>query len=114
MRTLATLALAFAGCLRAADIAPEPGKNFTLTTPASASAPALAMIWIAPGEFLLGSPTDENSRGLDEGPQTRITITRGYWIGRTEVTQAQWNAVMEKNPSRFRGDVLIQAPSDPA
>ncbi len=79
---------------------PEPGRNFTL------AGPALDLVWIAPGEFLLGSPADENSRGLDEGPQTRVTVTRGFWLGRTEVTQAQWRAVMSTNPSRFHGDAL--------
>ena len=94
------LALTLATHARAAESAPAPGKNFAL------SALALALNWIAPGEFLLGSPADENSRGTDEGPLTRVTITCGYWIGRTEVTQAQWTALMPKNPSRFRGDDL--------
>jgi ABC-type phosphate transport system substrate-binding protein len=67
---------------------------------------ALDLVWITPGEFDLGSPAQEASRGSDEGPQTRVRITRGYWIGRTEVTQAQWRAVMGTSPSRFKGDNL--------
>ena len=66
----------------------------------------MAMRWIVPGEFMLGSPANEASRGTDEGPQTRVTLTRGYWIGQTEVTQAQWRAVMGTDPSRFRGEAL--------
>jgi formylglycine-generating enzyme required for sulfatase activity len=66
----------------------------------------LEMVWIAPGEFLLGSPDNEASRGTDEGPQTRVAITRGYWLGKTEITQAQWGAVMDTNPSRFKGAAL--------
>ena len=64
------------------------------------------MVWIAPGTFLLGSPANEASRGTDEGPQTTVSITRGYWIGKTEVTQRQWRLVMGADPSRFKGDAL--------
>lgn len=103
MRTLVTSALlglvAFTAHTLAAAL-PELGRNFTL------AAPALDLVWIAPGEFLLGSPDNENSRGLDEGPQTHVTVTRGFWLGRTEVTQAQWRSVMGTNPSRFHGDTL--------
>src|SRR2546426_2102303 len=95
---LAVVALA-AGA-RCADATPEPGKPFALAEP------ALRLLWIAPGEFLLGSPAEENSRGTDEGPQTRVKITQGFWLGRIEVTQAQWHAVMRTDPSRFRGDAL--------
>lgn len=84
----------------AAQAAPEPGRDFTLEPP------GIAMVWIAPGAFLLGSPAGEASRGADEGPQTRVAITRGYWIGKTEVTQAHWRAVMGTEPSRFKGAAL--------
>lgn len=98
-RVLLAMVALFANA-RAAVAPPAPGKKFSLASP------ALALVWIAPGEFFLGSPAEENSRGLDEGPQTRVKITRGYWLGHTEVTQAQWRAVMAMNPSRFRGDTL--------
>ena len=55
---------------------------------------------------MLGSPADENSRGADEGPQTRVRITKGFWLGRTEVTQAQWRSVIHSNPRRFQGNTL--------
>lgn len=67
---------------------------------------AIAMKWIAPGTFELGSPDNEGSRGVDEGPLTRVRLTKGFWIGQTEITQAQWLAVMGTTPSRFRGPVL--------
>jgi ABC-2 type transport system ATP-binding protein len=62
------------------------------------------MVWIAPGEFVMGSPVDEQGRDLDEGPQTRVRISRGFWMGIHEVTQAEYQAVMGDNPSRFLGD----------
>jgi len=62
------------------------------------------MVWIEPGEFVMGSPPDEVGRFLDkEEPQTRVTLTRGYWIGQYEVTQAEFEAVLGFNPSLFAG-----------
>lgn len=66
--------------------------------------PLESMVWIEPGEFVMGSPPDEEGRFLDkEEPQTRVTLTRGYWIGQYEVTQAEFEAVLGFNPSLFRG-----------
>lgn len=53
------------------------------------------MRWIPPGQFLMGSPESEQGRYLDEGPQHRVTISRGFWMGETPVTQRQWRAVVE-------------------
>jgi formylglycine-generating enzyme required for sulfatase activity len=52
----------------------------------------------------MGSPVEEADRGLDEGPPTRVTLTRGFWMGRCEVTQTEYQVVMETNPSLFVGD----------
>src|SRR6185295_10147691 len=62
------------------------------------------MRWIPPGRFLMGSPVTEIGRSSLEGPQHRVTITRGYWLGETPVTQSLWRAVMRSNPSRFASD----------
>jgi formylglycine-generating enzyme required for sulfatase activity len=71
---------------------PVPGANFTTVIP------AIPMIWIAPGTFLMSS-----THGA--GDDTLVTLTRGYWLGQTEVTQAQWQAVVERVPipSLFHG-----------
>ncbi len=61
--------------------------------------------WIAPGTFVMGSPSREKDRYPDEGPQTTVTLTRGYWMGRYEVTQAEYQAVLGGNPSHFTGDL---------
>lgn len=97
---LVIAAVALAAGEPAANSPPEFGKAFTLADP------PVDLVWIAPGEFMLGSPDSENSRGTDEGPQTLVKITQGFWIGRTEITQAQWRAVMGNNPSRFKGSML--------
>jgi formylglycine-generating enzyme required for sulfatase activity len=62
----------------------------------------LELIWAPPGSFLMGSPSDEPDRNKAEGPQTRVTLTEGFWLGKTEVTQAQYEAVMGQNPSSFK------------
>jgi formylglycine-generating enzyme required for sulfatase activity/nucleoside phosphorylase len=62
------------------------------------------MRWIPPGTFLMGSPSSEAGHRDREGPQHEVTLTRGYWLGETPVTQALWVAVIGDNPSRFVGD----------
>jgi formylglycine-generating enzyme required for sulfatase activity len=59
--------------------------------------------WICPGTFVMGSPKSENDRGYDE-PQHEVTITRGFWLGETPVTQAQYYALTGLSPSYFKGD----------
>lgn len=60
---------------------------------------------IASGTFTMGSPPSEQGRNSGEGPQTAVTL-RGFWLGKTEVTQGQWQAVMGNNPSVYKGDAL--------
>lgn len=67
--------------------------------------PPEGFVWVAPGELLMGSSTQEVGRDLDEGPQTRVTIAHGFWIAKTEVTQGDFLRVMEINPSLNTGDL---------
>jgi formylglycine-generating enzyme required for sulfatase activity len=60
------------------------------------------MRWIEPGAFMMGSPKGEDGRSEDEGPQHEVTLTKGFWLGDTPVTQALWMAAMGKNPSIFK------------
>ena len=62
----------------------------------------LEMAYIRPGTFTMGSPDSEEGRFNDESPQTRVTLTKGYWLGKTEVTQGQYEALMGSNPSNFK------------
>jgi len=62
------------------------------------------MVFIPPGTFRMGSPANEVDRYSDEGPQTAVTISRGFWMGKYEVTQGEYLAVMGSNPSNFTGD----------
>ena len=64
----------------------------------------LEMVLIQPGTFVMGSPPTEQDRGDDEGPQHDVTISQAFYLGRYEVTQAQWEAVMGGTPSYFSGN----------
>ena len=62
--------------------------------------------WCEPGTFLMGSPEDEPEReSWETGNETQhpVTLTRGFWIAETPVTQALWEIFMGDNPSRFKG-----------
>ena len=68
--------------------------------------PVPNMVWISPGTFAMGSPATEQGRESDEGPQTVVTLTRGFYLGKYEVTQGDYQAIMGNNPSYFEGDLL--------
>jgi formylglycine-generating enzyme required for sulfatase activity len=63
------------------------------------------MVFIPPGTFRMGSPTNEVDRSSDEGPQTAVIISRGFWMGQYLVTQGEYLALMGTNPSSFTGDL---------
>lgn len=60
------------------------------------------MVWLLPGTFTMGSPSNEIDRIRYEGPQTVVTLTRGFFIGKYELTQGEYVDVMQTNPSYFR------------
>jgi uncharacterized protein (TIGR02996 family) len=74
-------------------------------TVALAESVEMTFAWIPPGSFLMGSPHQEDGRTDDEA-QHRVTLTEGFYLGIHPVTQAQWQAVMGNNPSRFQGEDL--------
>jgi formylglycine-generating enzyme required for sulfatase activity len=65
----------------------------------------LEMVWIPAGSFMMGRYTNEADSYSDEDPQHQVTFASGFWMGKYEVTQAQWMAVMGSNPSYFTGDL---------
>ena len=64
------------------------------------------MVWVEGGTFRMGATSEQGGDAeSDEKPVHSVTLS-GYYIGKTEVTQALWKAVMGNNPSRFKGDNL--------
>ncbi len=62
------------------------------------------LVWIKPGAFTIGSPSTEPDRDSNEGPQTQVTISQGFWMNKYETTQEEYLGVMGINPSDFKGD----------
>jgi formylglycine-generating enzyme required for sulfatase activity len=61
-------------------------------------------VFIQPGTFTMGSPTNEAERASDE-VQHIVTISRGFWMGKYLVTQGDYLAVVGSNPSYFRNGI---------
>jgi formylglycine-generating enzyme required for sulfatase activity len=61
--------------------------------------PSFRMVRIPAGSFMMGSPDTERSRLTNEGPVHEVTINYDFYLGETEVTQAQWTTVMGSNPA---------------
>jgi formylglycine-generating enzyme required for sulfatase activity len=61
----------------------------------------IVMVYIPEGEYLMGSPETEAMRKNDEGAQHRVVINKEFWMGKYEVTQGQWVAVMGRNEAWF-------------
>jgi formylglycine-generating enzyme required for sulfatase activity len=63
----------------------------------------MELIRIPKGEFMMGSPTTEKNRAAPAEDQVRVTISRDFLLGKTEVTRGQWTTVMETTPWRGSG-----------
>ena len=79
------------------------GQNFTIPLSDNVS---LDMVWCPAGSFMMGCPKNELGRYNSDDELHSVTISNGFWIGKYEVTQAQYSAVMGSNPSYFKGDNL--------
>jgi len=80
-----------------------PGKVLQKSTAAEpkniiVNSVGMRLKYIKPGEFLMGSSGNEKGQEDDELPQHPVKLTRGFYMGVTEVTQAQWVKVMESSP----------------
>ncbi len=63
----------------------------------------MKLVWIPSGSFLIGSPEGERGRYHLEGPVHKVNLSKGFYMGATEVTQGQYLEVMGTNPSYFVG-----------
>ena len=67
---------------------------------------SIDMVRVEAGTFTMGATAEMKNPDDDEKPTHQVTLTNDYYIGKYEVTQALWKAVMGKNPSLFKGDNL--------
>jgi len=61
------------------------------------------LVWIPAGSFTMGSPKEDKDRQDDEN-QVQVTLTKGFWLGQHEATQAEWQRVMQTAPWSGRGN----------
>ena len=105
LHILGLAALALAACASAQETAKpaaaggrKSGDTMSLKLPGGVE---MEMIWCAPGQFEMGSPKTETGR-FDDETRRKVKITKGFWLGKYEVTQLQWESVMHVNQSRFK------------
>ena len=79
------------------------GDNITIPVKDGIS---IDMVRVEAGTFIMGATPEMEDPNSDEKPTHQVTLTNDYYIGKYEVTQALWKAVMENNPSGFKGDNL--------
>lgn len=71
-----------------------PGEERTLA--------GIEFVWVPPGTFMMGSEDGFHS----EGPPHRVTISRGLWLGKYELTKGQWKSVMKTEPWKGKSEVI--------
>lgn len=81
----------------------EPGSSIRFYRATTFPNPAVPMVWVEPGSFSMGSPSNETGRSAEEVLH-QVTLTKGFYIGETEVTQGQYLEVVGSNPSHFTGN----------
>jgi len=82
----------------------QPGETQTFA--------GIEFVWIPPGVFQMGSPESEKIK--EEGPVHTVRISKGFWLGKYEVTKGEWEVVVGTQPWRGKGHVLKDDPRSPA
>ena len=73
----------------------------------------MKLVRIPAGEFLMGSDQSDRGARADESPQHRVRISKSFFLGAYEVTQAEFEELMQTNPSSFtRARLLKDAPPE--
>jgi len=84
------------------DLSPGSGIRFYRAVAVEDTPGPAGFVWIAPGTFVMGSPTSEIGRDLHEVQHT-VKLTQGFWLSDHEVTQEEYEAIMGVNPAAFSG-----------
>ena len=83
---------------------PKENKTTTKDFTETINGLNLQMVYVEGGTFTMGATPEQGSEAYDyEKPAHKVTLS-SYYIGKFEVTQAQWRTIMGKNPSSFTGD----------
>ena len=87
-------------------VAQTPVTNRDIITIPVKDGISIDMVRVEAGTFIMGATPEMENPNSDEKPTHQVTLTNDYYIGKYEVTQALWQAVMGNNPSYFKGDNL--------
>ena len=92
-KCFAVAALSLWAVLAAAQ---QAGETKSVTLPGGAS---LELVWLPAGTFLMGqNDGEQDAYPNKETPQHQVTISRGFWVGKYEITKQQWRALMGTEP----------------
>lgn len=91
---------ALIAAIRKAEPRTERVAGTTAGTTKVNSKDGLTYVWIPPGNFMMGCSPGDNCLA-PENPPHRVTITKGFWMGQTLVTQAAYQRTMNANPSYY-------------
>ncbi len=82
------------------------GQRFYRAVARGGARPATpeGMVWLPPGSFTMGSPLADPDYIANEGPQTEVRLTQGFFLGRREVSQGDYLSLMGTNPATFKGE----------
>ncbi len=115
-RAIGVICIAAMGLALAAATPPAstPATTLPATVPATTLPATLSLdlpgnlkldlVLIPAGSFIMGSPIGEADRDDSEGPRHRVKIARAFYMGKFEITQAQYQAVSGYNQAQFKGD----------
>jgi formylglycine-generating enzyme len=103
------LALDLLGCQRAAPVnlqeaEPEPSAFTGSKAGEEREVAGVKLCWCPAGKFTMGSPPNEPERRPGED-QVEVTLTRGFWMGKYEVTQGQWKRVIGLLPGELTAEL---------
>jgi sulfatase modifying factor 1 len=101
--------LALLGCQRAAPVniqeaEPQPSAFTGSKAGDEREVAGVRLCWCPPGKFTMGSPPGEPERRPGED-QVEVTLTKGFWTGKYEVTQGQWKRVLGKLPGELTAEL---------
>jgi sulfatase modifying factor 1 len=99
------------GCQRVESVRPagDPTKTVAPSTfngskGDNREVAGIKLCWCPPGKFTMGSPPGEPERRPGED-QVEVTLTKGFWMGKYEVTQGQWKRVIGKLPGELTAEL---------
>jgi formylglycine-generating enzyme required for sulfatase activity len=102
IKLLAGLSLLLLAAISTPAAADEPARTASfagLKAGNERTVAGIRLCWCPAGRFVMGSPPGEPERRPDEG-QVEVTLTKGFWMGKYELTQGQWKRVAGKLPDR--------------